>query len=97
MQICNRIIGKFQINKATKLLAWDKGEYSMKVFLTEAGQLSCDQLEETATVADLIDAVLQICKPHIDCSRCPNTCCAGLIVYADNVFARNYLSWHNVL
>jgi len=89
MQICNRIIGKFQINKATKLLAWDKGEYSMKVFLTEAGQLSCDQLEETATVADLIDAVLQICKPHIDCSRCPNTCCAGLIVYADNVFARN--------
>lgn len=61
----------------------------MEVYLNKAGELACSVPGAKSTVADLAEAVIRFCRQNIDCSCCRNTCCAGLTVYADNVFLKN--------
>lgn len=64
----------------------------MKVYINDAGELTCEMPLAQSTVAELIAAVEHFCLASINCSICMSTCCAGFIVYADNVFIRNYAS-----
>lgn len=64
----------------------------MEIYLNATGELACSSPNHNSTVADLIDAVIGFCRQHIDCSACHNTCCAGLSVYADNIFLKNLTS-----
>lgn len=63
----------------------------MVVFINNQGELACSGLDTGATVNDLIHAVLQFCERHINCTGCPQTCCAGLTVYPDHVFLHRLL------
>lgn len=60
----------------------------MEIYLTPGGEVSCRPSGSQDTVADLLRAMEIFCSSHIDCAGCTHTCCAGLVVYADNVFAR---------
>lgn len=64
----------------------------MPIELTADGELTCRPPESYMTVYTLIDSIMQFCHEYIDCSNCTNTCCAGLTVYADHVFAQNFLA-----
>lgn len=59
----------------------------MEIYLTVTGELDCTPPEPAAAVADLAVAVARFAAPRIDCAACANSCCAGLAVYADGVFA----------
>lgn len=61
----------------------------MESYLDPEGKLACSIPDSQDTVADLAEAVERFCQENINCSTCADTCCAGLIVYADNVFLRN--------
>lgn len=61
----------------------------MEVYLNQEGELACSMPDAGASVADLIKTVEQFCRENINCSHCADTCCAGYIVYADNIFLRN--------
>lgn len=61
----------------------------MEVYINKAGELTCQAPDPQATVANLIDAIVGFCQLHIDCTACSNTCCSGLIVYADHIFIKN--------
>lgn len=61
----------------------------MELYCNKYGEIACPPPPPTATVADLADAAARFCARHIDCPACTGTCCAGFIVYADNVFASN--------
>lgn len=58
----------------------------MNVFINNQGELTCSGLDANNTVTDLINAVMDFCKMHINCTDCTQTCCAGLTVYPDHVF-----------
>lgn len=59
----------------------------MEIYLTAAGEVACTPPGPADTVAGLVAAVLGFAAGRIDCAACRDTCCAGLPVYADNVFA----------
>jgi Fe-S-cluster containining protein len=61
----------------------------MESYLDSEGKLACSAPGLQDTVADLAGAVERFCQENINCSTCADTCCAGFIVYADNVFLRN--------
>ncbi|MDF2569741.1 MAG: Fe-S-cluster oxidoreductase [Sporomusa sp.] len=61
----------------------------MEVYVNEAGELGYEALNPQTTVTDLINALVQFCQIHIDCTICRSTCCSGFIVYADNIFIKN--------
>ena len=64
----------------------------MPIHLTADGELTCRPPDSYMTVYTLISSIMQFCHEYIDCSNCTNTCCAGLTVYADHVFAHNFLA-----
>ena len=60
----------------------------MEVYVNNQGELACSEPQAHSTVLDLISAVEDFCRKHVDCQSCTNTCCAGYIVYADHIFLR---------
>ncbi len=64
----------------------------MRIYLTPTGKLTCEPPAPQTTVSDLITSIMSFCEQHIDCSACQNSCCSGLIVHTDVVFARNFLA-----
>ncbi|EGO63932.1 YkgJ family cysteine cluster protein [Acetonema longum] len=61
----------------------------MEVYINDGGELTCAMPLPQSTVAELAEAVGRFCLKAVDCSVCTHTCCAGFIVYGDNVFIRS--------
>jgi Fe-S-cluster containining protein len=61
----------------------------MEVYLTPAGEVTCGPPAAADTVADLLAAMAAFGGGAVDCAGCRQTCCAGLPVFADNVFVRS--------
>jgi Fe-S-cluster containining protein len=64
----------------------------MEMYLTTAGEVACRPPGPAATVADLLAAMELFGRGAVDCTGCTHTCCAGLMVFADNVFVRSLCS-----
>lgn len=60
----------------------------MEVYMNDGGELTCSMPLPQSTVAELAEAIGRFCLKAVDCSVCTHTCCAGFIVYGDNVFIR---------
>lgn len=61
----------------------------MEIYLTAAGEVACRPPAPEDTVADLLAAMERFGRGAVDCAGCAHTCCAGLPVFADNVFVRS--------
>lgn len=61
----------------------------MEIYLTPAGKVACRPPAPEATVVELLAAMERFGRGAIDCTGCAHTCCAGLMVFADNVFVRS--------
>ncbi|MDR7867103.1 MAG: YkgJ family cysteine cluster protein [Sporomusaceae bacterium] len=61
----------------------------MEIYLTAAGEVACRPPAPEGTVAGLLAAMERFGRGAVDCTDCAHTCCAGLPVFADNVFVRS--------
>lgn len=61
----------------------------MEIYLTAAGEVAVRPPVPEGTVAELSAAMEAFGRGAVDCAGCAHTCCAGLPVFADNVFVRS--------
>ncbi len=90
--VCSRAAVFITVTPACRrriIYGGDRGSDGMEVYLTAAGEVAVRPSAPEATVAGLLAAMAVFGRGAVDCAGCAHTCCAGLPVFADNVFVRS--------